>query len=377
MIFQFLYNLTGKQIFTSSLFAGGMSLLSAFILSMVLFPPFIKKLQKLHFSAELTTNKHNPVMPAGLLFMGVILVVTLFFTRFNPYVVAALAVYLFYGIVGAVDDIAKIINKRKLLRNEITAKEYQYKTDGISASLRLTLYLVIAFVVTAVLYKFTPSLNEGITIPFVSTVKHPPVPLPVWVFIPIMTMVIAVMANGVNFTDGFDTLTSVPLLTNFFFIAIIAIASHYPDFAKHFLIPEIDGIKEIFPLLGAVVGVLLAFLWFNAPPSQIIMGDSGSIAMGGLLGILFVFVKAEFFIPIVAFIFTIEFASTFIQIFWYKLTKTRVFRCAPIHHHFQFKMRDSKMYSRESDIKSRITWRFHITSVILLIVGLVLFLKVR
>ncbi len=432
MFFDLLYDVTGLQIFTSRLFAAGTALFLAFLISMLLFPPYIKKLQSLHFSAEVKASKHNPVMPAGILFMGIILVLTLFLSRFNPFVIAALAVYTFYAIIGAVDDIAKIVNKRKLLRNEISVKEYQYKTDGISASLRLTLYLLISFIVTVTLYKFTPSLNEGITIPFISTArsvsvqeadtvslndsllvagsevvtedtqvtvdansvvstaeissseveestggKHEQAPLPVWLFIPLMTIVIAVMANGVNFTDGFDTLTSVPLLSNFAFIAIIAYVSSRPDWSSWFLIPQIQGIQEVLPLIGAAVGVLLAFLWFNAPPSTIIMGDSGSIALGGLVGILFVFIKAEFYLPIVAFIFIVEFASSFIQIFWYKLTKKRVFRMAPIHHHYQLKMRESGLYSRENDIKSKITWRFHILSIILLFAGLFIFLKVR
>ncbi len=428
MFFDFLYDVTGLQIFSSRLFAAGTAMFLAFLISMLLFPPYIKKLQALHFSAEVKASKHNPVMPAGILFMGIILVLTLFLSRFNPFVIAALCVYTFYAIIGAVDDIAKIVNKRKLLRNEISVKEYQYKTDGISASLRLTLYLLISFIVTVALYKFTPSLNEGITIPFISTArtvsvqetdtvslndsvliagsevvvedtqtiidssateisssevqatttgKHEQAPLPVWLFIPLMTIVIAVMANGVNFTDGFDTLTSVPLLSNFAFIAIIAYVSSRPDWSSWFLIPQIQGIQEVLPLIGAAVGVLLAFLWFNAPPSTIIMGDSGSIALGGLVGILFVFIKAEFYLPIVAFIFIVEFASSFIQIFWYKLTKTRVFRMAPIHHHYQLKMRESGLYSRENDIKSKITWRFHILSIILLFAGLFIFLKVR
>ncbi len=376
MFFDMMYELTGMQVFSSRLFAGGTALFLSFLLSMTFFPMYIRKLKSLHFSSEAQTNKHQPVMPAGIFFIVVILPISLLTSRFNNFVGSALAVYLFYGIIGAIDDIAKIRNKRKLLRNEITLKEFQYKTDGISASLRLTLYLLIAFIVALVSYKLTPSLSREITFPFLSVAKHFP-QLPVWIFIPIMTFVIAVMANGVNFTDGFDTLTSVPLLTNLTFVALIAYISSRPDWSGWFLIPQIQGISEIIPLIGAAVGVLLAFLWFNSPPSTIIMGDSGSIALGGLVGILFVFIKAEFYLPIIAFIFLIEFASSFLQIFWYKLTKKRIFRCAPIHHHFQFKMRDTKKYKSEADIKSKITWRFHITSVMLLILGLVLFLKVR
>ncbi len=376
MLFDLLYQLTDMQIFKSRLFAGGSALFLSFVLGMIFFPPYIKKLKDLHFSSEAKVSKHQPVMPAGLLMMAIIVIMTLLTSRFNPFVYSALAVYVFYGIIGAVDDIAKIVNKRRMLRNEITLKEYQYKTDGISASLRLTLYLAIGAVVAIASYYFTPSMSREVTFPFLSTARAFP-QLPVWLFIPLMTVVIAVMANGVNFTDGFDTLATVPLLSSLAFVGLVAYVSSRPDWSQYFLVPQIQGISEVIPLIGAAFGILLAFLWFNAPPSTIIMGDSGSIALGGLVGILFVFIKAEFYLPIVAFIFIIEFASSFIQIFWYKLTKKRFFRMAPIHHHFQINMRESKKYTREGDIKSRITWRFHITSVILMLVGLILFMKVR
>lgn len=107
------------------------------------------------------------------------------------------------------------------------------------------------------------------------------------------------------------------------------------------------------------------------------MGDSGSVGLGGLIGIIFVFTKAGFYLPIVAFIFLLEFISVLLQIGWFKCTRKRLFLMAPIHHHFQIKMRNSGMFSGEFQIKSKIIWRFHILSAILLVVGLVLFLKIR
>jgi phospho-N-acetylmuramoyl-pentapeptide-transferase len=104
---------------------------------------------------------------------------------------------------------------------------------------------------------------------------------------------------------------------------------------------------------------------------------SGSVGIGGLIGILFIFSKSEFYLPIVAFIFLLEFVSVFLQMGYFKLTRKRIFLCAPIHHHFQFAMRKSGLYGDEFRIKSKITWRFHILSVVLLIVGLVMFMKVR
>ena len=192
-----------------------------------------------------------------------------------------------------------------------------------------------------------------------------------------MTITIAVLANGVNFTDGFDTLATVPSITSLLFVGVISFVSSNSIWSSYLLIPHITGLQELLPLIGAVIGTLLAYLWFNSPPSTIIMGDSGSVGLGGLIGILFVFTKAGFFLPMVGFIFLLEFASVFIQIGYFKLTKKRVFLMAPIHHHFQIMMRRSGGYAGEFQIKSKITWRFHILSVVLLILSLVLFLKVR
>ncbi len=374
MFFNYLRSVTGLSIFESQFFAASIAVVASFVLALVLFPLYIKKLKALNFSSEIVTTKHDPVMPAGILFLIIIVPITLLTSNFqNPYVVSALLVYLFYSVIGAVDDIAKVVNKRKLLRNEISKKDYQYKTDGISATLRLSLYILVAGITAVVCYKMIPGLTKEVTIPFFKGTYE----LHKFIFIPLMTMVIASLANGVNFTDGFDTLSTVPLITNFTFVAIIAYIASRPDWAEYILVSRISNVQDIIPMVGAVIGVLLGFLWFNSPPSTIIMGDSGSIGLGGMLGIMIVFIKAEFYLPVIAFIFLIEFASSFMQIFWYKMTKKRLFRMAPIHHHFQINMRESKKYSSEGDIKSKITWRFHILSVFLFVMGLLLYLKVR
>jgi phospho-N-acetylmuramoyl-pentapeptide-transferase len=347
-----------------------------------LFPPYIAFLRRFRFSSELNNGSsrpegaHEPVMPAGILFLVVIALTCFLTARLNSYVASALAIYVFFGVIGAVDDIAKVVNKRRLAHGQISREEYQYKADGISATLRLTLYLLISVVVAVVAYKYIPNINGHITIPFVAVDKVFPY-FPFWLFIPFMALSIAVMANGVNFTDGFDTLATVPLITCSIFVGVLAYISSNEAWSRYLLIPHIIGVEEVLPLVGAVLGTLLAFLWFNSPPSSIIMGDSGSVGLGGLVGILFIFIKAEFYLPIVGFVFLMEFASDILQIGYYKLTKKRIFLMAPIHHHFQIKMRRKPFYTSESNIKAKITWRFHIISVILLVVGLILFIKVR
>ncbi len=345
---------------------------------MVLFPPYISFLAKLNVNTEFETlkGKPDPVMPAGILFLLIIVATSLLTARFNSYVISALAIYVFFSVIGAVDDIAKVANKSRVAHGRITKQDYQYKADGISANVRLFLYILISCLVAIAAYKYIPNVNGYIDIPFLSISRDFPY-MPFWLFIPFMTLVIAVMANGVNFTDGFDTLAAVPLITCFLFVGVSAYVSSNALWSKYLLIPHIVGVDEILPVTGAMVGTLLAFLWFNAPPSSIIMGDSGAVGLGGTIGIMFIFIKAAFFLPVVGFIFLLEFLSVVLQIISFRSTGKRIFLRAPIHHHFQFRMRTNPFYATEFYIRSKITWRFHIISVILLVVGLIIFLKVR
>ena len=383
MLIDFLYHHTGIYLLFSRLFSTSVATVASFLLAMLLFPPYIRYLRKLQFSSEFETQGgvgsgggKEPVMPAGILFLGIITFVTLLTVRFNSYVISALVIYVFFSIIGAIDDIIKVVNKRRVARGLITKQSYQYKADGLSASLRLSLYIFISLVVAVLAYEYIPNINGTITIPFVSIARKFPY-MPFWLFIPFMTVTIAILANGVNFTDGFDTLAAVPVITCLLFLGVISFVSSNSAWCAYLLIPHIAGLLELLPLIGTVIGTLLAYLWFNSPPSTIIMGDSGSVGLGGLIGIVFVFTKAGFYLPIVGFIFLLEFISVLMQIGWFKLTHRRIFLMAPIHHHFQIQMRKSGLFGGEFQIKSKIMWRFHILSVVLLVIGLALFLKVR
>lgn len=378
MLIEFLFNKTDLFLLNSRLFSTGIATVFSFCLAIALFPSYIKFLRRFHMTSEFESKDkaHEPVMPAGILFLIIVIITTLITVRFNSYVISAIIIYVFFGIIGAVDDIAKVINKKRVAQGVMTKLGYQYKADGISSGLRLSLYIIISLIVAIIAYEYIPNINGTINIPFFSIDKIYPY-LPFWLFIPFMTLTIAVLANGVNFTDGFDTLATVPSITSLLFVGVISFVSSNSHWANYLLIPYIAGLEEVLPLIGAVIGTLLAYLWFNSPPSSIIMGDSGSVGLGGMIGILFVFTKAGFFLPIVGFIFIMEFISVIIQIGYYKLTKKRFFLMAPIHHHFQTKMRKSGQYAGEFQIKSKIMWRFHIISVVFLVLGLVLFLKIR
>ncbi len=378
MLIELLYQKTHLYLLNSRLFSTSVATVFSFLSAMVLFPPYISFLKKLNVNTEFDSvkGKTDPVMPAGILFLVIILATSLITARFNSYVVSSLAIYVFFSVIGAVDDIAKVANKSRVAKGQITKQDYQYKADGISANLRLFLYILISCLVAIAAYKYIPNINGYINIPFLSISRDFPY-MPFWLFIPFMTLVIAVMANGVNFTDGFDTLAAVPLISCFLFVGVIAYVSSHAVWSKYLLIPYINGVDEILPLIGAMVGTLLAFLWFNSPPSSIIMGDSGAVGLGGTIGVMFIFIKAAFFLPLVGFIFLFEFLSVVLQIVSFRSTGKRIFLRAPIHHHFQFRMRTNPFYANEFYIRSKITWRFHIISVILLVVGLIIFLKVR
>jgi phospho-N-acetylmuramoyl-pentapeptide-transferase len=376
MLIEFLYQKTGVFLLYSRLFSTSLAVLISFLGAIFLFPPYIRFLRKLNVSSEFEKEESGPVMPAGILFMIIVSLTTLVTVRMNSYVISALIIYIFFSIIGAFDDIAKVVNKRRIAKGEITKKDYEYKADGISAGLRLTLYIAISLGVAVLAYIYIPNINGNINLPFISIVKRFP-SLPFWLFIPFMTLTIAVLANGVNFTDGFDTLATIPAICCLLFVGIISFISSNSVWSTYLLIPHIVGLQETLPLIGAVTGTLLAYLWYNSPPSTIIMGDSGSVGLGGLIGILFIFTKAGFYLPIVGFIFLLEFVSVVMQIGYFKMTRKRIFLMAPIHHHFQHLMRKSGLYGGEFQIKSKITWRFHILSAILLVVGLVMFLKVR
>ncbi|MBN1983280.1 MAG: phospho-N-acetylmuramoyl-pentapeptide-transferase [Chitinivibrionales bacterium] len=379
MLLELLSQTSGKFLFESRLFSTAVASILAFCLAMGLFQPYIRFLNRFQFNTEFErspTGMRQPVMPGGLLFLVIILFTCLITARFNSYVISALVIYVFFSIIGAVDDLAKIINKRKVMRGQLSKESYQYKADGISANLRLALYFIISGAVAIVAYKYIPNINGHFAVPFMSITKTFPY-LPFWFFIPFMTFAIVIMVNGVNFTDGFDTLATVPLITCSVFVGVIAYISSHSIWSRYLLIPYIPGVDEILPIIGAVIGTLLAFLWFNSPPASVYMGDCGSVSLGGMIGIMFIFIKAGFYLPIIGLVFFAEFLSSFLQMFYYKLTKKRLFLMAPLHHHFQLAMRSRGYYGGEANIKSKIAWRFHIVSLLLLIIGTILFLKVR
>ena len=292
------------------------------ILVLFFMPKYIRFLQRLDATSDFDKDgktKSPPIM-GGLLLVIVVEVVSLLVCQMNGYTISTLVILTLFSAVGATDDMAKVRAKRLVNQGKLKAAEYMDKADGISSSLRLFLYFLFSFVVAVFCYKFIPELKGDLTIPF-CPIDVFQIHLPNWIFVAFMTFVIAASANGTNFTDGLDSLVSVPILTSMVFVGLVAYVSGNFIFSQYLSVPYLPGCDELFPLATAIAGALLAYLWFNSPPAEIYMGDAGSVGFGAAIGIMFILVQAGLFLPIVCIIIIAEACSVLMQITWFKITK--------------------------------------------------------
>lgn len=378
MLSLWLSHITGMALFEARLFRAGAAVIAAGLGVLALMPVWIRFLRRMDATSDFSGQSHQnpPPIMGGLLLVFVVLVCSLAFAMPNVQVLAILAILASYAAVGAVDDIAKIRMKRMVRTGKASKAQWMEKADGISARLRLFFYFGFSLLVCWAAYAAVLHLQEGtIAIPFVKPSLFQ-IHLPGWAFVLFMSFVVTATANGANFTDGLDSLVSVPLITSALFTGVVAWICGNAIWSHYLLLPHLPGVDELFIVAGAMIGALGAYLWFNSPPAEIYMGDAGSIGFGGAIGMMFVFVKAELFLLVVGFVFLAEALSVALQIGWFKITKgKRLFRMAPIHHHFQKQFEDT--YRRRTDANSKIIWRFHLVSIFCLILGFLIFFKVR
>jgi len=381
MLSEFLATVTGYGLFNDRLFRAGASSLLAATIVFLLMPSYIRFLRSWDATADFDQGKStSPPIFGGLLLVFSIMVSTLCFSIANPYAISIIIILLAYSVIGGLDDIMKIRAKRLVLQGKMAKKAYQEKADGISSTLRLALYFTFSIIVAIFAYKLVPGLEGKLTVPFITPdVWHPH--LPNWAFILLISFVTTSTANGANFTDGLDTLVSVPIITASAFIGIVAYISGNAIFSKYLLLPHLPGVDELLPICTAIIGATLAYLWYNCPPAQIYMGDGGSIGIGGAIGMMFVLIHAELFLPIVGLVFLGEAVSVVLQIGGFKLTRRfskdrvgrRLFLRAPLHDHFKLRWKDQF----GAGVNSKVIWRFHLISILGLILGCLVFFKVR
>jgi phospho-N-acetylmuramoyl-pentapeptide-transferase len=252
----------------------------------------------------------------GVIFVTVsILGLLLFADLRNPYVWIMIGITFSYATIGFIDDYLKVIKKN---------------TDGVSAKSKLFWQFLLAIIFVAAL--LIVDFPTTIIIPFFKTAT---LTLPWWLFVPFTVLVIVGCSNAVNLTDGLDGLVTGPIITVALTYGIFAYVTGHERIAEYLQIPYIAGVGELAIFVGALIAGGLGFLWFNSYPAQVFMGDVGSLALGGALGMLAVITQQEILLVVAGGVFVVEALSVMVQLFFLKRTGRRIFKMAPLHHHFE------------------------------------------
>lgn len=287
-------------------------------------------------------KRGTPTMGGLMILAGVTVATLLWGQLSNGYILIVLFVTLSYGAIGFYDDFLKITKR---------------SSHGFGGRARMGLEVVVAALAGYAIMKLGPDdLNSVLTFPFFKDLVLDLGPF----FVLLAVFVIAGAGNAVNLTDGLDGLAIVPVMIAAATFGVIAYLSGNVRFATYLQIHHVPGTGELAVICGALIGAGLGFLWFNAPPAMIFMGDTGSLALGGALGTIAVAIKHEIVLAIVGGLFVLETLSVIIQVASFKMTGKRVFRMAPLHHH----------YEQKGWQESTVVIRFWIISVILALIGL-------
>ena len=275
--------------------------------------------------------------------LSAVLIATLLWSDYtNKFIWSCLGITLGYGLIGFIDDFIKVSKNTR---------------DGLNGKLKIILQVLIAgAVVSLIISNSTASLANSLAFPFFKDLL---IDLG-WFFSVFAVFVIVGSSNAVNLTDGLDGLAIGPIMITAMVFAVISYLSGNLIFSNYLQINYVVGAGELAVFCGALVGAGLGFLWFNAPPAMVFMGDTGSLSVGGALGTVAVIVKHELVLAIVGGLFVLETISVIVQVISFKLTGKRVFQMAPLHHHFE----------KKGWAEPTIVIRFWIIAVILALVGL-------
>lgn len=341
----------GFNLFNYVSFRTGGAIMTAFALSLMMGPAMIRWLKSLQGAGQpirtVGPETHykkagTPTMGGLLILISVTLSTILWAHPTNPFVWFALLIMVGFGLLGFGDDYLKLTKRN---------------TDGLSSRKKLLGQTLLSLVATWGITHFLPSeISTSVAIPFF---KEFFVPLGIFFFIWAPLVMIGA-SNAVNLTDGLDGLAIVPVAIAAVCFGLIAYLVGRTDFSEYLQIPYVAGTAELSILCGALVGGAMGFLWFNAPPAMIFMGDTGSLSMGGVLGTIAVMVKHELVLAIIGGVFVMETVSVILQVASFKLRGKRIFLMAPIHHHFE-----KKGWS-----ESTVVIRFWIIAMVLALIGL-------
>ena len=333
-------------------FRTGGAVMTALLVSFLIGPALIRWLKKKQREGQpirldgpeshLLTKKGTPTMGGVLILLALTTATLLWADLSNGYVWVVLLVTLGYGLIGFADDYLKLTKR---------------SSGGLSGRLKLLGQGSIGLVAAIVLIQLgTSPQSTGVAVPVFKDLI-----VPLGLAFPLFAALVMMgSSNAVNLTDGLDGLAIVPVMIAAGSFAMIAYLAGNTIFANYLGIPHVPGTGELAVFCGSIVGASLGFLWFNAPPAMVFMGDTGSLSTGGALGAVAVAVKHELVLAIIGGLFVLEAVSVIVQVASFKLTGKRVFRMAPLHHHFE------KMGWQEPTI----VIRFWIIAMILALVGL-------
>ena len=328
-------------------FRAGAAMMTALFIGLLIGPRFINMLRvrqgkgqpiredgpQSHFA-----KRGTPTMGGLMILISLVIAMLAWMDLTNPFVWACLAVTLGFGVIGFLDDYDKVTKRSH---------------KGLSGKTRLLLEFAVAGVAS---WLIVSQLNTNLYVPFFSN-RY--IPLGPFYYVFAATVIVG-FGNAVNLTDGLDGLATMPVIVAAGAFAIIAYLAGRVDYAHYLGIPHVPRAGELAILCAGIMGAGLAFLWFNAPPAAVFMGDTGSLALGGALGAISVAAHHEIVLLIIGGLFVLETASVIIQVFWFKRTGRRIFRMAPIHHHFE----------QKGWAESTVVIRFWIVAIVLAVIGL-------
>ncbi|MFA7431394.1 MAG: phospho-N-acetylmuramoyl-pentapeptide-transferase [Rhodospirillaceae bacterium] len=345
-------DVTILNLFRYLTFRTGGAVLTALLVAFVFGPAIIRWLKRKQREGQpirddgpeshLLTKKGTPTMGGMMILLALTVSTLLWADLTNVYVWAVLGVTIAFGLLGMADDLLKVTKRN---------------TKGVSGKMKLLVQFAVGGVATWVIVMFTDNaIDTGLAVPFF---KNLLIDLG-WFYIPFGMIVMVGASNAVNLTDGLDGLATVPVMIAAAVYGLIAYFVGNAVFSNYLGINFVAGSGELAVFCGALIGAALGFLWFNAPPAMVFMGDTGSLALGGALGAVSVVTKHEIVLLIVGGLFVLETVSVIVQVASFKLTGKRVFRMAPLHHHFE----------KKGWHEPTIVIRFWIIATILALIGL-------
>ena len=328
ILLKYVETFTFLNVFKYITFRTGLAFFTSLLIALLIGGPFIKLFSNRKIfnpiredgpSDHIIKKIGTPTMGGVIILLGLIISVLFWADLTNIYILFCLYIVSSFGLLGAYDDYQKIRNN---------------SSSGISSKLKLIMQIFLAMMGLIILTYFVEYDEfKNLYFPFF---KNLIINLG-WFFIPFSVFVIVGSSNAVNLTDGLDGLAIVPVMIVAMTFAFIAYVSGNVVFSEYLLINYIPGTGELSVLCGALIGSALGFLWFNAPPAKVFMGDTGSLALGATLGSIALMVKHEIVLAIAGGLFVLETLSVVIQVVSFKLTGKRVFRMAPLHHHYEKK----------------------------------------